>query len=292
MDVLQALAESAYRFVHDYAGLAVVLIVLAHFSASFYVNQGVRLLGVRGYYLSFGLVGTVLHELSHLLTAVFFLHRIGRVQLLTLDPHARVRGFVEHGPRTLNPWSMLGVPIISTAPVLVAAGLMTLLAYLSFRGTGFSYQEAARLISTYPFDPDAWMHYVSTWGQGLMALSSDPRPWLFLLGAMVLGAMAQLSGADWRNAAFGVVTLLLVYGLISGLLPSFPGLAEHFLWTRWVQHALFLFNQALILFVVINTAMGLLFLSLRLIRALVRRMFRPAPMPAPASPDRSFVSNV
>lgn len=282
--MLTDLARLFIRLSQDYALVAIALVIAAHFSSVFFVRQGVGAMGVRGFYLSFGLVGTVVHELAHLIAAMVFFHRIGRVKLLTLDPNAPVRGYVEHAPRGINPWCMLGTPIISTAPVLVGAAIVALVSHWSFAGTSFAYGDYASLLSTHALNPQAWWLFL----QGLVTVfaeqAGNPRVWTFVLVCLTLGAAAQLSGADWLNALTGVLILLVLFCLLAIVVPSLPALADWLRLSAPIQRALHLFNQSLVFFILTNTLLGCAFLLFRAGRWVIQVAITSAPVPMPAPP--------
>ena len=78
-----------------------------------------------------GWLGVPAHELSHLLMARLFGHRIIAYRLFAPDPVSGTLGFVRHGYSRRSAWQVLGGVFIGLAPLLLGGALMlALLAWM------------------------------------------------------------------------------------------------------------------------------------------------------------------
>lgn len=77
------------------------------------------------------LIGVPIHELGHLIFAVIFRHKIGKVRLLQFKKNDSTLGYVEHSSNPLNIYQQLGNFFIGIGPIiggtLSIIGLMWLL---------------------------------------------------------------------------------------------------------------------------------------------------------------------
>lgn len=80
-------------------------------------------------YMLFAAIGTPVHELSHLLTSLFFRHKIKRFSLFSINAEGRL-GYVEHAYDTNSVWQRGGCFFIGIAPIISGAMMIVLLVYL------------------------------------------------------------------------------------------------------------------------------------------------------------------
>lgn len=98
------------------------LLVLAIKELSFYANE--KLVNTFGFnsQIYVGGLGVVIHELSHLVLAIIFRHRINGVCLLRIpnpnDPTDKSLGYVNHSWNTRSIYQSIGNVFIGTAPVI------------------------------------------------------------------------------------------------------------------------------------------------------------------------------
>lgn len=182
--------------------LGVVLAASAH--------QNKRLLASLGglwAQVVFGGLGVIVHELSHLLCALLFHHRITRVVLLRIPhgPDDLQLGSVEHSWRPDSLYQRAGNLFIGIAPLIGGTAVL--------------------LVVTRWFAPGLYFWWQALTGAGPDPGSTPPASgwtlaaWLVLAINLSLGGF-DLSPADLHNAASGVVTTLsglLVASLLPGL---------------------------------------------------------------------------
>lgn len=164
-----------------------------HWSAQLLARQSSRLFGRRIQLYLFGLLGTLVHEGSHVIACVLFRHRVDRVKWF--DPKATdgALGSVEHSYDPSSAYQRVGTIVIGIAPLVVGA-IVILFA-------------AQRLLGLTP--PSAWSLSASS----LRAWHLDDAPlWRWALFGYVsisVGGSMHLSASDVRGTWRGVVTLAI-----------------------------------------------------------------------------------
>jgi hypothetical protein len=227
-----------------------------HWSAQFLARQSSRLVGRRMQVSLFGLLGTIVHEASHVIACVLFRHRVQRVTWF--DPSAvdGALGSVEHSYDPSSAYQRVGTIVIGLAPLLAGAAVLLI---------------AARLLLGVPVGHMADVANVAAWRWALFAYVS-----------VSVGGSMHLSASDVRGMWRGVVTLgrwlvaallltLAVWWALSHLAPTvWPAHvapALHQAATRLARASAAL-SSALSLSVAVNVAGAvLLFVVRRLVRA-------------------------
>lgn len=170
--------------------------------------------------LYLGFIGIFLHELSHLLVAIIFGHRIDQVRLLK-RPHPQqigadgnpdlALGYVNHTWNRRNWYQTTGNLFIGIAPIfgcaLVLLGLTALLIPSLFTGM-------LTLVAD-PFNLD--------WNGFIAALGGDSHPlirWLImiLLSLNISIGGFDLSAADFANSRIGLIGFVTVFVVITVIL--------------------------------------------------------------------------
>lgn len=83
-----------------------------------------RMIGVRGYMIFFGWLGSAVHELSHAAVAVLFRHKIDEIRLFRLSPNSGKVGCVRHRHDPDSLYQRAGGFFIAAAPLLIGALLI------------------------------------------------------------------------------------------------------------------------------------------------------------------------
>lgn len=117
--------------VHNLVDLAVCLAILFVAVAALHIAERItsRFISQRmgwNAVLITGWIGVPLHELSHLLMARLFGHRIVAWRLFDPDPATGTLGYVWHAYRRRNLWQVSGNFFIGIAPLLSGAGMLLL----------------------------------------------------------------------------------------------------------------------------------------------------------------------
>ncbi|WP_295728702.1 hypothetical protein [uncultured Limosilactobacillus sp.] len=149
-----------------------------------------------------GGLGIIIHELSHLITALLFGHRIKRVSLLHI-PNANVSndrglGYVSHVWNDKSYYQKIGNFFIGIAPVIGCAFVM--------------------LLSTRWLVPSIYCHLFGPINGGQLTDFSVSW-WRFLLWIILMTNISiggfDLSTADLQNSRQGLVTLVVFLVIIS-----------------------------------------------------------------------------
>ncbi|MFD0896832.1 hypothetical protein [Loigolactobacillus binensis] len=205
-----------------------------------------------------GGLGIILHETSHLLTALLFRHKIIDYKLLVLPWHLnadsteQALGYVKHAA-TKKLWPTLGNLFIGIAPIFGCTAAMYLSTYLLLPVT-------YRRLEAFVTAPSG---AALQWLLGSFALSSLPLLllWLVLITNITLGGF-DLSPADFKNAATGVLPTLLLLLVISGLIAI---LGRSDVATALIEHVGLMTVSWLIMFVLVSVLLNGLLRLLRLV---------------------------
>jgi hypothetical protein len=145
----------------------ILLILLLHLQERVTSRHIAHHLGWKGVLIT-GWLGVPVHELSHLVFAALFGHRIIAWRLFDPDPASGTLGYVRHAYSRRSPWQLVGGFPIAVAPLvggaLVLGGLC------------------------------CWMAPAVAWSQVAREASSATG-----LAGQVLGAAAASLGAVWRH---------------------------------------------------------------------------------------------
>ena len=159
-----------------------VLLVVMHWSAQFLARQSSRLFGRRMHLYLFGLLGTVIHEGSHVLACLLFRHRIHQVKWFDAQATDGALGSVEHSYNAASSYQRVGTIVIGIAPLLVGAAIIL--------------WAAQQLLGVSPSDARG------------RAFDAPLSHWaLFTYVSISVGGSMHLSAADVRGTWRGIVTL-------------------------------------------------------------------------------------
>jgi hypothetical protein len=211
----------------SFAGLA-VLLALLHVQERLVSRHVAHHLGWRAVLVT-GWLGVPLHELSHLLVAKLFGHRVIAWKLLDPDPVTGTLGYVRHAYSRRSLWQLGGTFFIGMAPLLAGAGALALL--LCWMLPAEAPQRLLLKLAALGTGPgDAW-HGLAAVGQGLASALWEGRsallPLQLYLAACVAHHLAP-SPADLRGALPGLA-LLAVLAVGATALASSAGVSLLFL---------------------------------------------------------------
>lgn len=146
-----------------------------------------------------GGLGVIIHELSHLVVAVLFGHRIDDFRLLI--PHGDgALGYVSHSWIRGSSYQFLGNALIGTAPIYgCTAALILLTRWLVPSIYWWGLQKLGIAVS-YPVAGDA-LHWLPLLLWALLSIN------------ITIGGF-DLSNADLKNAFPAVATLYIIIGLV------------------------------------------------------------------------------
>lgn len=239
-----------------------------HWSAQFLARRSSRLFGRRIQLYLFGLLGTVVHEGSHVIACLLFRHRVHRVKWFDAQATDGALGSVEHSYDPASAYQRVGTIVIGLAPLMVGAAVIL--------------WSAQRLLGLTP--PDTWS--MPAWNMRAWHIHDAPL-WRWVLFAYVsisVGGSMHLSASDVRGTWRGVVTLatwsaaaLLAAALVWWVLQQVaPTVWDSSIVPRWhdaVRHVTRLSESltiAMLLAIAINTLCALLLTLPLVLRARAR----------------------
>jgi hypothetical protein len=176
----------------------------------------VGLVGVRGYIVALGWIGTPIHELGHAIMAKLFGHRIESMKLFSPDVEKGQLGYVQHSYNQDNIFHVVGNFFIALGPILLGAGVLVLTAWLLLGEGVFHFPHAAASeLTDFSQMPGLIIVWLGNVGEALVStirgLSFDRwQTWLFLYLLVAVGSHVNLSPADLSTAKGGFNVLLTV----------------------------------------------------------------------------------
>lgn len=169
-----------------------------------------RALGFRIYMLMFGWPGTLVHELSHLLAGVLFLHKIDSFHINLFHPNAEKAGSVRlrHNPDSF--YQKSGNFFIAIAPVFMCTAVI----YLSQKILAPEILPISSLSSftIIGFIKEIYATFFNLINQ--LINSQNINMWKGLLFAYILacvGSGIRLSKTDMKQALPGVVVVVVIF---------------------------------------------------------------------------------
>jgi len=194
-------------------------------------RQAYALFGRRAYLLLFGWLGTSVHELSHALFCVLFLHRILAMKLFDPDPRAGTLGYVRHAFNPHSWYQVIGNLFIGIGPVVIGS----LLVYATAKW--FAGADPIPTIDNLYASPSglqtqgmlaAFFSPFLAAQQSLASLFTlrhlvDWRFYLFAYLAFAIGGSVRLSRSDINGAARGfaaILGILIMVSLCTAWLPD------------------------------------------------------------------------
>ena len=217
-------------------GLFLLLAVLhrAEAASSRFVSHR---LGWNGVLLT-GCIGVPIHELSHLISAKLFGHRVVGWRLFEPDPATGTLGYVRHAYTKRSAWQLGGQFFIGVAPVVGGGiALLALLVWMlpsaqlpqlwaELRITSMSVR-ASGMGGLAELGIDALL-YVSRLGSSIWEGRSLWLPLQLYLGTAIACHLApsardlEIGFAGWMALAFGLLVLLLLTSLAGLRLSIIP----------------------------------------------------------------------
>jgi len=172
----------------------------------------------RIFYISTGIIGTPVHELGHALFCVLFGHKIKEIKLFEPDSKNGVLGYVNHAYNKKNIFHQIGNFFIGFGPIMLGAGIITLLMYLLLPEF---YQEQASIIQKFDLSNSS-IFSSATIGQFLDILSKiriaffSPEYlinlswWIFFIMSASILLHMKLSLSDVKLSIIGFVFIALI----------------------------------------------------------------------------------
>ncbi|MCF0149305.1 MAG: hypothetical protein HUJ77_13025 [Clostridium sp.] len=179
------------------------IIVIAGLILGFLRNTSManyqRKLGRKAIYLT-GIVGVPIHELSHLVVALLFGHKIKEVKFFQVSDENRTLGYVNHSYNPRNIYHQIGNFFIGVAPILCGSLLIILLLKIFVPA---SLENTSELLSS---------NGIFEFLKSIFPMSNFKRPefYLFLYLVFNICSHISLSPADIKGASIGVIFIFAI----------------------------------------------------------------------------------
>ncbi len=171
-----------------------------------------------------GFIGTPVHELSHALMCVVFLHKIEEIKLFQVDDENGVLGYVRHSYNKKNIWQVVGNYFIGVAPIVVGAALIYLLSKYALPTTFVTMTNNIEALIALEGDELSLgsLEYIFTILENIFKsfiseLTESFSAWLFLLFALCISLHMNLSGADIKGSLTALPILAVVLAVVNAV---------------------------------------------------------------------------
>jgi hypothetical protein len=204
-------------------GPALLLIALLSWLSGYVRRFATAVLGPGLYHLFFGWLGTMIHEIAHLLAAVVFGHHVTEFRPFTLDPRAAVRGSVSTQPNYGSLYQYIGLFFIGIAPVVFGTLVIYFAMFLLFHS---QMSELWRMIDRRSALTGPSVNSILSSVLAFLGFVFSPRRlldwrlYLFLYIAFSVGSSIRLSHADVAVAWPGCLTFVVLLFLLNTVLLS------------------------------------------------------------------------
>ncbi|MGM0626499.1 MAG: hypothetical protein ACQES0_11500, partial [Bacteroidota bacterium] len=232
--LLHALTASLLQLLILPGPLILLAFFLHHISRQV-ERQSVKLMGVRGYLIAFGWLGTAVHEIGHAIFCLLFGHKITGMKLFSPDKHSGSMGYVNHSYNPKNLYHQIGNFFIGIGPVILGSALLYAMVWI-LTGTKITQMTQITFVpENMESLSDMFIVFHHMWNDltDLLPLLLDAmsRQWwktlivLYILFAS--GSALALSKSDISGAASGlkyIFVLLLIFNLIFLWAGDFTGM--------------------------------------------------------------------
>ena len=215
----QALSATLIQILILFApGLLLTLIL--YFETRFIQSRTINRLGLKWYLGLFGWLGTIIHELGHVLFCLIFWHKITEMKLLAPDPETGTLGYVKHSYNPKNVYQLAGNFFIGIGPILLGTVAIFLLSYWLLRvsplNPGTSLVSIPSSLGTWDILKGLFQNLWNSSRHLLVEIFSwqhlfSWQLYLFVYLAFAIGSSLALSPPDIKAAlgGFGVILILI-----------------------------------------------------------------------------------
>ena len=172
-----------------------------------------------------GFIGTPIHEASHLVMCLVFLHKVNEVKFFQINDADGVLGYVNHSWNPKNIYQQIGNYFIGVAPIVVGTLVIFLgMKYLlpnTFAQINAYFTEIRALganVNILSCLPNMLAGMVSAM---FMEVYIGWQWWLFMVLSICIALHMSLSGADIKGSLVAIpilLILILAFNLVLGLL--------------------------------------------------------------------------
>ena len=243
-------------------GPALLLIALLSWLSGWVQRLAISVFGLTAYLILFSWLGTTIHEVGHLLTALVFGHRIASFRPFAPNTKTGVLGSVYTKHHAGNLYQHIGLFFIGIAPVVFGTLVIYLALYVLFRD---QMADIWRVIDRRNAINDPGIGTILSAGLAFFGFVFSPwnlldwRFYLFMYIAFSVGSSIRLSSADIKAATPGCLTSIVLLFLFNTVLLSL-GAAGSGTFAWLTQYYTFLY--ILLCFVILLDLLAILILWL------------------------------
>lgn len=184
--------------------------------SSAFTRQVCWAIGVRGYLLTFGWLGTAVHELSHAAIAVMFGHKIDEIKLFQIRSDSNRLGYVRLRYDKKSVYQRVGNLFIGVAPVFIGAIIIFLSAKILVPDIAGVISQSRILTGDDGLLAVYFNSFFSIFGKLLYFKNFlNPKYYLFMYIFFCIGSSMTLSTADLKGAKNGFAVFVGVLFIIN-----------------------------------------------------------------------------
>ena len=202
-----------------FIGVIIIIGLILGFLRNKSMNNYQQKFGKKAIYIT-GIVGVPIHELSHLIIAKIFGHRIKEVKFFQVNNSDGTLGYVNHSYNPKNIYHQVGNFFIGIAPIICGSLFIILLIKIFVPA---SLESTNDLLSA---------NGLFIFLKNIFSLSNFKRPefYLFLYLVFSICSHISLSKADIKGAFIGVIfifLILFIFNIINFNLLSYLNIVKY-----------------------------------------------------------------
>jgi hypothetical protein len=228
--MVEILMNAGLETLYIVGGLMIFGLVLDGLNR-FAVNNYIQSFGTRSLLVT-GWIGTPVHELSHAILCVLFMHQITGIKLFQKPDANGVMGYVNHRYNPVNLYAQIGNFFIAVAPLLGGTLCILGLMFLFLPDAAgqiaglFSQGWTASALSVSGLQ----MIFLKI-GEAIFTMGhlTDFRFYVFLFLALCIASHIALSTADLKGSLPGIAAIFLLFLLVNLLVGQISGFSGWFM---------------------------------------------------------------
>ncbi|WP_066891920.1 metalloprotease family protein [Clostridium nigeriense] len=202
-----------------FIGVIVIIGLILGFLRNKSMNNYQQKFGRKAIYIT-GILGVPIHELSHLIIAKIFGHKIKEVKFFRANNGDGTLGYVNHSYNPKNIYHQIGNFFIGIAPILCGSLLIILLLKIFIPTSLESTNDLLSINGLFIFL------------KNIFSLSNFKRPefYLFLYIVFSICSHISLSKADIKGASIGIIfifLILLIFNILNLNLLSYLNMIKY-----------------------------------------------------------------
>lgn len=183
-----------------------------------------------------GLIGTPIHELSHAVMCVVFMHKIHEIKLFHIDKASGTLGYVKHSYKKKSLYQTVGNYFIGTAPIVVGTLFIYVLIKFMlpsvFSSVNMHIEDFATAQSS-GFNSDLFIVAVNSVfgivGDIFSGIATGAAWWIFIVLAFSIALHMNLSSLDIKGSLKALPFLIIALAIANFFLGFvFTDLYSHF----------------------------------------------------------------